>query len=373
MNSTRIIDTHQVDSLVAELRPLAETIEAGLKDGVAIYGAGFVGRWACKYLTSIGAKVISFLDRDPKKQGTLINGVPVIAPDDAAINAVSHIFIAARHAIKQVDEFLASHHNLNRISFDAYYVVKNYARFASIRDNYFEDPRSIETFNAILISMLTSSTACCYSVMEKNMYFAMIPPDLTGNEIFVDAGAFVGDTIERFIWENMGTFRHIYAFEPGRPQFQAMEKRMSRLAEEWAFDLKNVSLVRAGLSSAPGRMARTFADESLPRQGLEDLNAQTARAQDSIEVYSLDFYLNGNAVTFIKADVEGMEMELLRGAQDTIRRFKPKMALCAYHYPSDLYEIAEYIRSLVPEYKFSLRQHAPIHGDFVLYCYTKIP
>jgi len=44
------------------------------------------------------------------------------------------------------------------------------------------------------------------------------------------------------------------------------------------------------------------------------------------------------------------------------------MSLCVYHYPSHLYEVAEYVRTLVPEYRFSLRQHAPLFGDFVLYC-----
>jgi hypothetical protein len=39
------------------------------------------------------------------------------------------------------------------------------------------------------------------------------------------------------------------------------------------------------------------------------------------------------------------------------------MSLCVYHYPSHLYEVAEYVRTLVPEYRFSLRQHAPLFGD----------
>ena len=64
-------------------------------------------------------------------------------------------------------------------------------------------------------------------------------------------------------------------------------------------------------------------------------------------------------------------MEFLRGAKDTIKTHKPKIAICVYHYPSDLYEVAEYLRKIVPDYKFKLRQHAPILGDFVLYCYIE--
>ena len=93
---------------------------------------------------------------------------------------------------------------------------------------------------------------------------------------------------------------------------------------------------------------------------------KTIRA--SAKVLTLDDYLDGRQASFIKADVEGMEMELLRGAQHTIRTCRPKMSLCVYHYPSHLYEVAEYVRALVPEYRLSLRQHAPLFGDFVLYC-----
>nr|VFK38181.1 MAG: Methyltransferase FkbM domain [Candidatus Kentron sp. SD]VFK42962.1 MAG: Methyltransferase FkbM domain [Candidatus Kentron sp. SD]VFK78591.1 MAG: Methyltransferase FkbM domain [Candidatus Kentron sp. SD] len=71
----------------------------------------------------------------------------------------------------------------------------------------------------------------------------------------------------------------------------------------------------------------------------------------------------------MKADVERMEMELLQGAEKTIRAFHPKMGLCVSHYPSHSYEVAESVRNLAPEYRFSLRLHAPLFGEFVLHCY----
>jgi FkbM family methyltransferase len=206
--------------------------------------------------------------------------------------------------------------------------------------------------------------------MVKDMYFAI--PEFSGtfDDIFVDAGAFVGDTVERFIWENLGTFRHIYAFEPGLKQYNALQQRLLRLKSEWAFDTDSVTAVKAGLSSNNDLMSFSYLDDSPLRHGLSVNSPNDAQSStDSIEVYSLDSFLNGKPVTFIKADVEGMEMALLKGARDTIRRCKPKMALCVYHYPSDLVEVAEYVRSLVPDYKFSLRVHAPILGDYVLYCH----
>lgn len=361
--------SEDVDSLVKQMMPLASQVEKDFAHGVAIYGAGFVGTWAVSYLQSIGAKVNHFIDRDIQKNGTTVHGIPVVLPSDPVVSSAPSIFIAARHAVKNVQSAMANS-NYRLISFDGYYVVRNHKKLSFVRDNFFNDEKSIETYNAIMVAMLTGSVESCLAVMEKDMYFAL--PEFSGtfDEIFVDAGAFVGDTVERFIWENLGTFRHLYAFEPGRKQFLALERRISRLLSEWAIGQDCVTVVRAGLAAENGRRAFSFLYDSPLRHGLTTENTEnTQNDSESIEVYSLDSFLNGKAVTFIKADVEGMEMDLLRGAQTTIGRYRPKMAVCVYHYPSDLIEVAAFVRSLVPEYRFSIRQHAPIFGDFVLYCY----
>ncbi|MBT9520027.1 MAG: FkbM family methyltransferase [Dechloromonas sp.] len=364
-----IYQSSRIAELVTAQTPLTGDIESQFANGIGIYGAGFVGTWAHRYLESLGAKISCFIDRDPAKQGRQINGVTVVAPESKEAAGVKTLLIAARHAVQQVTADMTAPGRL-AMSFDGYFVVRNYAHLAAVRDQYFSDTKSIETFNALLLAMLSGSTRHCRAVMVKDMYFCL--PEFSGNfdEVFVDAGAFVGDTVERFIWENLGTFRHIYAFEPGKRQFAAMEQRLERLAGEWAFNPGAVSLVNAGLSSEQGRMACTFENDFPLRHGLASVPPETEITSGNFsEVFSLDNYLGGQQVTLLKADVEGMEMDLLRGARETILRHRPRLAICVYHYPSDLHEVAEYIRDLVPEYKFSLRQHAPIFGDFVLYAW----
>jgi len=360
-------NNYDVDNQVDALRQNVERMDSFFESGVTVYGAGFLGKWASRWLLTIGAKVCCFIDRDPAKMGKLIGGVPVLSPDSENIEAQHAIFIASRHMVKTVQKLITEKNpQAANISFDAYFVVKNYERLCNVRDQFLaEDTKSVNTFNAILIAMLTSSVASCLQVMEKDMYFVF--PDFSGTfeDTFVDAGAFVGDTVERFIWENLGTFRHIYAFEPGKRQYQALQKRLQRLSDEWAFDLSSVSTVRAGLSSKNGSMICTFTEDAPLRHGLD---ADDSVLENRVDVLTLDSYLKGRPVNFIKADVEGMEGALLIGAEQTIRRYKPKMALCVYHYPSDLYEIVELVHKMVPEYRFRLRQHAPLFGDFVLYC-----
>lgn len=363
-----LYQSSRIAEQVAAQNPLLEEIERNFADGIAIYGAGFVGIWAHRYLESLGAKVNCFIDRDPAKQGSQINGVTVVAPESERASSKKTVLIAARHAVQEVAGSMTAPSRLI-MSVDGYFVVKNYARLIAVRDDFLSDAQSKETFNALLVAMLTGSTKHCRAVMVKDMYFCL--PEFSGNfdEVYVDAGAFVGDTVERFIWENLGTFRHIYAFEPGKRQFAAMKLRLERLSGEWAFNPDTVSLENAGLSQKRGRMACTFENDFPLRHGLTTIADTGTSHNNYTDVFSLDSYLNGRKVTLLKADVEGMEMDLLHGARETILRHRPKLAICVYHYPTDIHEVAEYIRSLVPEYKFSLRQHAPIFGDFVLYAW----
>ena len=67
-------------------------------------------------------------------------------------------------------------------------------------------------------------------------------------------------------------------------------------------------------------------------------------------------------------DVEGAELKSLVGARNTIIKNHPRLAICVYHKISDVYEIPEYILSIVPEYRFFLRHYnATHHWETVLY------
>ena len=57
----------------------------------------------------------------------------------------------------------------------------------------------------------------------------------------------------------------------------------------------------------------------------------------------------------LKMDIEGSEMECLEGAKEFIKKYKPYMAMCAYHRERDILDIPKYIRGLMSEYAFLLR------------------
>ena len=96
---------------------------------------------------------------------------------------------------------------------------------------------------------------------------------------------------------------------------------------------------------------------------------------ETIDIISIDKFVSDNKiehVDFIKMDIEGAELSALKGAsQETIKKFKLKLAICVYHKGKDILEIPEYLISIVPEYNFYLKHNTDGFADTVLYCEDK--
>lgn len=94
-----------------------------------------------------------------------------------------------------------------------------------------------------------------------------------------------------------------------------------------------------------------------------------------IETVSLDRYFERRGedqITFLKADIEGAEWDMLHSGEQIIRRSKLKIAICIYHNIYDFFRIPLYLKKLVPSYKFAVRQHWNSFDETVLYAYTDL-
>lgn len=172
---------------------------------------------------------------------------------------------------------------------------------------------------------------------------------------FIDGGAFRGETSVEFAsWAN--SYQKIIAFEPDERNYRNLRTKIE------AAGLNNIELVHAGLWSGDGELALTHAgDDGTGSHISED-------GQERIAVKALDRIVE-DRVTFIKLDIEGAELEALKGARETIRRDRPRMAVCIYHKPEDIWEIPRYIKSLVPEYHMAVRHYMTYLYDTILYCW----
>jgi hypothetical protein len=97
------------------------------------------------------------------------------------------------------------------------------------------------------------------------------------------------------------------------------------------------------------------------------LSMITDDSKNFIEVDTVDNIAAGKPVSYIKLDVEGAELEALKGAEQTIKTFKPILGISIYHKQRDLIDIPMYLKVIVPEYKFYFRVHKKLAIDTVLY------
>ena len=182
--------------------------------------------------------------------------------------------------------------------------------------------------------------------------------------MFVDCGAYVGDTVETYLFNRTGMFEKIFAFEPDPKCFKALSARSRRLKEEWALDDGRINIVNAGVGSKTETLFIHQADSNLSNS-----LSNSADDGDAIKVFALDDYFSNQRISFLKADIESYELDMLKGAEEIIRRDRPKMAICIYHNASDMYRIQQWIKALNLDYKFAVRHHSTIWSETVLYAW----
>ena len=176
------------------------------------------------------------------------------------------------------------------------------------------------------------------------------------NEILVDCGAYDGDTIEQFVKWTDSVYEKIYAFEPTEDNYKKIQNKKFRDCE--VFNKGTWSS-----SQTLKLIMWEFDTGNAVHNNVRDDEENVIK----IEGISLDEALHGKQATFIKMDVEGSELESLKGAKSTIRKYKPRLAIAVYHHLEDIFDIPNYILALNSEYRFKLRHYSSCLCETVLY------
>lgn len=191
-------------------------------------------------------------------------------------------------------------------------------------------------------------------IYEDKQYFVQNIINLGTDEIFLDCGAYNGDTVEAFLKVTNHKFNKIYSFEPIFENFIQLQKKYEQDA--------NIICINKGISDKEEQ--RTFLIGGSGSRMVE--NEENTKNCVEVNVMSIDS-LHLENVTFIKMDIEGCELEGLKGALNTIQKYKPKLAICLYHKFSDIFEIPMWIAQLDLGYQFYIRHHSKIFWETVLY------
>jgi len=132
----------------------------------------------------------------------------------------------------------------------------------------------------------------------------------------------------------------VFAFEPEPSNFKKLLKNIERNR------VKNVVPVSAALSDTEGKM-------TISSSGASSMFSPSGGIP--VSATTIDRFVEENkiaTVDFIKMDVEGSELNVLRGGTQTIKAWKPKMAVSVYHRGNDLIELPKTLRENNQAYEF---------------------
>jgi len=341
---------------------------------LAIVGAADEGKRLAALCAKRNLDVLSIADDNPAVQGTIVNDVPVI-PVDAlvALPADTPVVIASHRVLKALDRLtamgfanVAPFALLEILAPEAFAPHMFYAGwleelFAS-RERHqalaglWADDFSRRVHDAVIGYSLTADATLFADVVDWELYSPRgdFLPALE-SPVYIDAGAFDGDTIRLFIERQGEKFEKIYGFEPDPGTF-------ARLRANFTSESRVIA-INKGLYSKPC----TLRFDNAGSRG----SLLTESSGIEVPVTSIDETLQGERISMIKLNVEGAELEALVGAQDSIRRHAPVLAVSAYHLPDHLWKVPAAIRGLRDDYRLYLRQHDGGVIETVVYAVAK--
>ena len=326
---------------------------------IVLYGMGDGAEKVIHYLQGYGKKPYGVFASDDFVRGQQFLGYQVKKYSDFVAELGEFIVLVAFGTQRQ--EVIA---NILRISqeqetfapnvplfgeglFDYDYFLKYENELARVFDNL-ADAKSQAVFLDI----------CDYNISGKIDYLMNATTEkaesneilnLSASEIYLDLGAYNGDTILEFAADVQNKYRQILAVEPDNKNFAKLQKNTT--------DLHDLTYLNFGIWQDCREL---FFSSKAGRN-----SALSEKGSRSVECINIDKIQNDYAVdkiSYIKMDVEGVEKQAILGGADTLKNNKPKMLVSAYHRNEDLFLLPNLIWQLNPKYEIYLRHHLYIPG-----------
>ena len=341
------------------------TREVRDNSGFVVFGAGKLGRKVARAIHPV-----SFCDNNRKLWDTRIDGIPVESPADAvkhhpdATFVVSIWFPCATEGLLDRMNALKALGAARVIPFTELIADSSdellphflwerpdyYPRHASeiTRCRSLLDKAGKEEFDRQM--QLRTGDLGGQVIATEPQFF----PEELGmgtHELFIDGGAYDGDTIASFRQATHDQFDRVIAFEPD-------PVNLVPLRQSAAGDAR-IKVEPFGLGARKETLRFTLA-------GTGSHVADNGECE--IQVVILDEALDGAAPTYIKLDIEGSELDALEGGRRTIMRYRPRLAVCVYHLPDHLWCVPLKLHELLPDARLTLRSYANDGFECVCYC-----
>jgi len=372
--------SEDITSVTNRERSTFDQLAAPFSESIVLFGAGSIGRKTLAGLRTRGVEPLAFADNNTALSNKSIDGLHVLSPQDAADkfgNQAAFVvtiwspgeerrFIYIRQQLlklkcSKIVSFISLFWKSPEIFLPHYCLDlphKVYQEADNVRKAFFllADDASQREYLAQLRWRTLLDFDGLPSPFVHEQYFPNDLFSLAPDEVFVDCGAFDGDTIRSFIQRQGDSFGNIIALEPDPVNFQNLHRFVSTLASNIREKVNLLQLV-AGVRKEKVCFQATGTTSSAV--------ADTGTLE--VDSASLDEALGDWVPTYIKMDIEGAEPDALAGARRMISQAHPILAIGVYHRQDHLWKIPLLIQSLFSQYRFFLRPHGADCWELVCY------
>lgn len=348
--------------------------EKNAPNDIVVYCVGTVGINLIHTLSEIGLRPAACSDSNQSKWGKKIAGIEVIPPKEIVKRCHNpKVIIALLHSFKRhfpvITESLRAlgvaeiiHHselrciselqgkNLIFTSYTDILPVLEHEKEIDMLYDYMSDDISKQMLRSYLFERIGFMSS--FELSAQGIYFDESIYSKHEREVFIDCGAYDGDTLESFL-SRYTDFTAYWAIEPDESNVIRLKKKM----EDLSVDISAIHVISKAVSDICGELSFMSGEGTgshISDQGIVKVLSVT-----------LDSVLRKQVPTVIKMDIEGAEQRALDGACEIIQTYRPVLAICVYHYPRDLWEIPLWIKERFPFYHLYLRAYDD--GDVVCY------
>lgn len=345
-------------------------------ENIALFGAGNTGREVVKRLRRAGVEPVAFIDDTPAKQGTTIEGLRVFGRRQAAesLKPATTVlatvlnpkltFVKAQTLLAETGLRAESFMLLSWLFPDEFSGLCNVMPPEAI----LREKNSILECGALWADAISRETFATQIAWRMSLDFSQLPAPrlddiyfprdleikLAPDVMFVDAGAYDGDTLEQFLKHTGGHFGRAVCIEPDPENFARLEQniKVQGIGDR-------VTALNCGLGAKVGTSSfNATADMSA---------AFDAGGNFSMSVMRLADVMPDGQPTYAKFDIEGAEWDALNGSAEHVTRNNPKLAVSVYHAPEDLWRLPLLMARLLPTRHIHLRAHGVDGTDVICY------
>lgn len=356
-----------------------DDLAAPFEKSLVLFGAGGLGKKTLAGLRRIGIEPLAFADNNPVLWGKDIDGVKVLSLKDAAEKfGQSAAFVITIWRAESSDTMAERQQHLKDLNcakiipfsylywkygdiflphfaFDMPHKIFEQAESVKKTFSLWSDDASRHGYIAQLKWRILGDFDGLPAPVKHEIYFPNDLFTISPDEVFVDCGAYDGDTIRSLLQKQESFTGSIIAFEPDPLNFQKLEQ----------YVITSPPSIKEKLTIYPFAIG---AQKSKVRFEVTGTVASFVGSGDlEVDCVTLDEILADRKPTYIKMDIEGSELNALAGARSTIKKNLPVLAISAYHRPDHLWRIPSTINSYSDQYRFFLRPHDLEVWDLVCY------